>query len=203
MTRRGIAGSAFLAAAVAALLWLPSSASARPRISVGRGYYSGYGNGGYEYGYRPSYYSGGYYGYGYGYGPSYGYGYYRGPRYYSEPYYTTNYYTVPEYVTSEPNTVTYSTSSYRADTATDDRALVTIQIPGDQADIWIQGEKSTQTKSRQDYLSPPLTPGKKYYYEVRARWREGERNHDETRNFAIIPGKPVLVDFTKPATAKP
>jgi uncharacterized protein (TIGR03000 family) len=191
ITGRGIVGAAWLALAVAGLLWSPSSVSARPRAGVGRGYYST----GYGYGYRPSYYySSGYYGYGLP--PGY---------YYARPYYSSYNYSYPEYVTYEPNAVTYSTSSYRADgdASADDRAVVTIQIPADEADIWIQGEKSNRSKSRQDYISPPLTSGKKYFYDVRARWQEGNRTHDETRSFAIFPGKPVLVDSTRPAAAKP
>jgi len=170
----------------------PSSASARPRAGRGRGYYST----GYGYGYRASYYySSGYHGYGYGYGRWPGY-------YYARPYYSSYNYPYPEYVTYEPNTVTYSTSSYRADASADDRAVVTIQIPADESDIWIQGEKSRQTKSRQEYISPPFPPGKKYFYEVRARWQEGDRTYDETRSFAIFLGRPVLVDFTRPAASK-
>jgi uncharacterized protein (TIGR03000 family) len=196
MMRSGIACSAFLALSVAGVLWSPSSASARPRGGGGgRAYYGG----GYGYGYG-GYRPGGYYGSGYG----YGYGYGRPAYYYGRPYYYSNSDAYPDYVTTvEPSTLISSTSSYRADAPADDRASITVQIPADSADIWIQGEQSTQTQSRQAYLSPPLTPGKTYYYEVRARWRERDRTRDETRNFAIVPGRPVVVDFTRAAAAKP
>ena len=195
MRRSELVRAAFLAMAVAAVLWLPSSASARPRW-VGPTYGSSWYGSPYYYQSQPYYYSGYYSG-----GPYYWYG--GRPRYYAAPYYSTYTNVTPSAVTYEPSTVTYSTSSYRASAPADDRAFVTIQIPGDAADIWIQGEQSRQTKSRQDYISPPLTPGKTYYYEVRARWRDGDQMHEAKRNFEIVPGTPVLVDFTRVASVNP
>jgi uncharacterized protein (TIGR03000 family) len=81
-----------------------------------------------------------------------------------------------------------------------DRAYVTIQLPVDKADVWIEGVKSTQDVSSQEYVSPPLEVGKKYYYDVRARWTDAKgKTVEAKRSFPIYPGKPVLIDFTEPA----
>jgi uncharacterized protein (TIGR03000 family) len=83
-------------------------------------------------------------------------------------------------------------------TPADDRAYLTIRVPSDRADVWIEGRKTDQSRAVQDYVSPPLEPGKKYYYEIRARWTgENGRNVDQTRSFPVYPGKPVTIDFSR------
>jgi uncharacterized protein (TIGR03000 family) len=133
-----------------------------------------------------------FFGLGFGFYPGY-YGVY-GPSYY---YYDD----VPYY---RDTNVIYSTSAYRPaapPAPAEDRAYVTIQLPVDKADVWIEGVKSVQDKASQEYVSPPLEPGKKYYYEVRARWTDAKGTAVEAkRAFPIYTGKPVLVDFTEPPT---
>jgi uncharacterized protein (TIGR03000 family) len=93
-----------------------------------------------------------------------------------------------------------STSRYTPAPA-EDRAYITIQLPVDRADVWIEGVNSVQDKASQDYVSPPLETGKKYYYEVRARWTDAYGKPVEAkRSFPIQPGKPLLVDFTQPSS---
>ena len=96
----------------------------------------------------------------------------------------------------------YSTSGYGPATRpapAEDRAYVTIQLPVKQGEVWIEGEKTTQGKASQEYVSPQLTPGKEYYYEIRARWTADGKQFEAKRSFPIYAGKPVLVDFTEPA----
>jgi len=103
--------------------------------------------------------------------------------------------------------VTYSTSGYRPGDAANmprsiaDRAQLRITIPGERAEIWIEGQKSEQGKRVEDYVSPPLTPGKQYFYEVRARWTDAAgKQVERTKSFPIVPGQPVLLDFTSAST---
>jgi uncharacterized protein (TIGR03000 family) len=112
------------------------------------------------------------------------------------------------FVATGSDGVTYSTSGYRpGDTANmprtgDDRAHLRIALPAERAEVWIEGQKSEQGKRVEDYVSPPLTPGKQYFYEVRARWTDAAgKEVERTRSFPIVPGQPVLLDFSR-ATAK-
>jgi uncharacterized protein (TIGR03000 family) len=109
------------------------------------------------------------------------------------------------YVAAGGNTVTYSTSGFRpgdvSASTTQVPARLRITIPTEKAEIWIEGEKSEQAKRVQDYVSPPLTPGKQYFYEVRARWTDpAGKEVERKRSFPIVPGQPVLLDFTQTAS---
>ncbi|HEY1861721.1 MAG TPA: hypothetical protein VGG61_15280 [Gemmataceae bacterium] len=110
------------------------------------------------------------------------------------------------YVAAGGNAVTYSTSGFRPGdvagpaSSTQVPARLRIAIPSEKAEIWIEGEKSEQATRVQEYLSPPLTPGKQYFYEVRARWTDpAGKEVERTRSFPIVPGQPVLLDFTRTA----
>jgi uncharacterized protein (TIGR03000 family) len=150
----------------------------------GGGYYGGYGNG-YHHHHNDFFV-----GVGLGFYPGF-YGVY-GPSYYA-------YDDVPYYRDSN---VIYSTSSYgpaAPSAPAADRAYMTIQLPVNKADVWIEGVKSVQEKAAQEYVSPPLEEGRKYYYEVRARWTDAKgKSVEAKRSFPIYTGKPVLVDFTEP-----
>jgi uncharacterized protein (TIGR03000 family) len=80
----------------------------------------------------------------------------------------------------------------------EDRAYFTIHLPVSRAEVSIEGEKSVQDKATQDYVSPQLTPGNKYYYEVIVRWIANGKQYEAKQSFPVYPGKPVLVDFTGP-----
>jgi uncharacterized protein (TIGR03000 family) len=215
-----------LVSALGALLFCPADVFAGPHGGGGGGHGGGghgggggghgggggwHGGGGSWHGGGGNYYHGGYYpyyhrgfdgygGYG-GYGASYpGFGFY--PGYYGV--YAPSYYSYDDVPYYSDSNVIYSSSS---DTPTppaapdEDRAYMTIQLPVDRADVWIEGEKSVQEKASQDYVSPKLETGKKYYYEVRARWTDAKGKAVEVkRSFPIYAGRPVLVDFTEPAT---
>jgi uncharacterized protein (TIGR03000 family) len=190
----------------AAVLVLPTTSDAAPRGWRGGYYGRGYYDGGY---YGRRYYDGGYYGRGY-YGSWYGRGYYpwgvgvsvgSAPWYYggySGAYPRGVYYdSMPVFYGAPAESVTYSTSAYTPDTSTaNDRAHLRIIIPADRADIWIQGEKSEQDRVSQDYVSPPLTTGKKFYYEVRARWTDANgKAVESSREIPIYAGQSMVVDF--------
>jgi len=127
---------------------------------------------------------------GLGYYPGF-YGIY-GPSYYS-------YDDVPYYRGSNVIYATSSNGPAAPAAPAADRAYMTIQLPVDKADVWIEGVKSVQEKAAQEYVSPPLEEGRKYYYEVRARWTDAKgKTVEAKRSFPIYTGKPVLIDFTEP-----
>jgi uncharacterized protein (TIGR03000 family) len=178
--------------------------------------YSGYGRG---YGYRP------YYGYRHYYG-----GYYPDYAYFSYyPYHNDSYLwggssfdntyaddaTRLYYgVTTDSGYRGLSPQEYeayaRAATATngsvatpvDTAAYVTASVPAN-AEIWIDGMKTTSTGRIREFQSPPLAPGQRYSYEVQARWNENGREVTQTQKVPITAGARVIVGFpVSPATAK-
>jgi uncharacterized protein (TIGR03000 family) len=192
-----------LASALGVFLFLPVPGFAGPHGGGGGGHGGGgHGGGGSWHGGSGNWHGGGGGWYGGGIYPGIGLGFGNFPGYYGV--YTPSYFSyggVPSY--SDSNVI-YSSSSYtpRPPAApAEDRAYMTIQLPVDQADVWIEGVKSVQGKASQDYVSPQLETGKKYFYEVRARWIDPQGKPVEAkRSFPIIPGRPVLIDFTQPSS---
>jgi uncharacterized protein (TIGR03000 family) len=225
MKRNGFTLAGVLMLSLAVILFLPGASTAGPGggggghggggsgHGGGGGGHSGgggwHGGGGSWQGGSGDFHRGGYYpyyqnrfGWDDGFYPGYGIGYYRGYYGVYTPSYSS-YDGVPYYPDSN---VIYSSPSYTAPAppaVAEDRAYMTIQLPVDTADVWIEGVKSVQDKASQNYVSPQLETGKKFYYEVRARWTDAKgKSVEAKRSFPIYTGKPVLVDFTE-ASAPP
>jgi uncharacterized protein (TIGR03000 family) len=74
---------------------------------------------------------------------------------------------------------------------------VTVHVPAD-ADVWFDGDATKQQGEWREFASPPLTPGKDYSYDVRARWTVGGKAVDQTRTVVVHANDKVEVDFTRP-----
>jgi uncharacterized protein (TIGR03000 family) len=186
-------------------------------VSVGNPYYGGYGWGYGGYGYGT-----GWYGPGYGYGSSYNLpsAYYTYPGSYSGTYYAGNYYTPSYNGTSYAPGSTYSpttlypsqmvaattgttgylggmrnTQSFYPPNMQDNRtAMISVQTPPD-AEIWFEGEKTSQTGTSRLFRSPPLEAGQNYSYDVKARWMENGKPVEQTRNVRVRAGEMAQVNF--------
>jgi uncharacterized protein (TIGR03000 family) len=64
---------------------------------------------------------------------------------------------------------------------------IELQVPAD-AQVWFNGEKTTQTGTLRHFVSPPLTVGRQYTYEVRAAWKESGREITESRRSSFRAG---------------
>jgi uncharacterized protein (TIGR03000 family) len=160
-------------------------------------YNGGYYHGGYYHSHYPAYRY--YYGRWYGYPGSYAYYYpyvYPSYSYYSYPVYSSsNYYMTPSaplYVPSYP----LDNVSPAAGAAP---ATVEIRVPVENAEVWFQGLKTTETGTVRVFTSPPLTPGRTYTYRVRAAWRSDAGAVEQARSVPVQPGQTAYVDFTRPA----
>jgi uncharacterized protein (TIGR03000 family) len=154
---------------------------------------------------RGGYFPGLYYGYDapYGYYPSYGYyspySYY--PSYnlgygadsdlgYSDSYggvapsYPGGYLPLQPPLTAGPNLASAQANS---------TVHVTVKVPAN-AELWIEGVKTTSIGSVREFQSPPLTPGQ-YSYEIRAHWTANGREITQTQKVAVSPGAHIAVDF--------
>jgi len=170
------------------------------------GHYGGY-RGGYSAGYRGwggyrGGYSTGYRGWG-GYYPSYGYSSYPYSGYSSYPYSGYSSYpdsdlsaTAPVIPPSSdiPDVPAASDAAAAGVAAADSRAHLTVRVPDD-AEVWLGGAKTTSTGPVREYASPPLNPGKRYFYEVRTRWSEGGQEVTQTQSVPVTAGAHVDVNF--------
>jgi uncharacterized protein (TIGR03000 family) len=181
----------------------------------GRGYPYGFGIYGLGYGYSLGY---GRYGLGAGWGypyyPYYGYGLYRGygwPSlgysagwYGAYPYSYYGYGSNPYYGYSSsysPTPADYGAPSAQAQAPSppkDDMAHLLVLVP-ENAELWFNGTKTTQTGPQREFVSPALTPGKHYSYEIKARWQENDKTVEQVRTVHVQANDWQTVDFTKPA----
>jgi uncharacterized protein (TIGR03000 family) len=80
----------------------------------------------------------------------------------------------------------------------DQAAHLVVRVPAD-AEVWFGTGKTTQTGATREFVSPPLSPGQEYTYEVRARWTESAKEMDQVRQVDVAAGSLRFLDFTRPA----
>src|SRR5262249_34290546 len=80
----------------------------------------------------------------------------------------------------------------------DNAAHVEVRVP-EGAEVWFGNTKTQQTGSAREFVPPALTPGQDYTYEIRARWRDGDREVVLTRRLDVRAGSWKGVDFTRPS----
>ncbi len=76
-------------------------------------------------------------------------------------------------------------------------AEIDVHLPPD-ATLWFDGKRTGQRGEYREFVSPPLKPGERYYYVVRARWTEDGRPVERTRKVHVRAGEQVWVDFQGP-----
>jgi uncharacterized protein (TIGR03000 family) len=81
--------------------------------------------------------------------------------------------------------------------AAEEVARIRVIVPDD-AQVFFDGTLTTQTGAQREFVSPPLVPGSRYTYSLRARWTADGRPVEQTRTVPVRAGAKVLVDFTSP-----
>jgi uncharacterized protein (TIGR03000 family) len=74
-------------------------------------------------------------------------------------------------------------------------AVVTVHVPAN-AEVFIEGERMTETGTERRFVTPLLGVGAPYHYTIRARWPQGGKTVEQTREVPITGGANVNVDFT-------
>jgi uncharacterized protein (TIGR03000 family) len=74
------------------------------------------------------------------------------------------------------------------------RADITVQVPQG-ATLWFDGTKTNQTGAVRSFISPPLQAGRKYAYDVRARWTENGKVREENRTVQVHAGDRLQVNL--------
>jgi uncharacterized protein (TIGR03000 family) len=169
--------------------------------ALGSGWGWGYPYSGYGSGYYPSY------AYDWGY-PSYDYGMYSGYGYPSDSFVTTpyptsdysTYGTMPGMASGYPvyggdqSGMSYQ-SAYTPAASSPDAAMITVEVPDSNAQVWFDGDRTNQTGTVRTFESPRLDRGAEYSYKVRVRWEHDGKPVDQTRTVSFHAGDHKVVDF--------
>jgi uncharacterized protein (TIGR03000 family) len=79
------------------------------------------------------------------------------------------------------------------------QVVAEVHLPTPDAQLWVEGRKTTHTGTWRWFLSPPLVPGDHYVYDFRASWYENGREVIQNRHVPVRAGQGIVVDFTRPA----
>jgi uncharacterized protein (TIGR03000 family) len=104
-------------------------------------------------------------------------------------------YSVPSAIvgSSYPEPDIFTTPAPRV-ASTDTTARIIVRLPAN-AELWFEGQKMTGTGSVREFESPPLTPGQRYTYEVRAQWEDNGKLVKQTQTVGVKARAFVNVDF--------
>ena len=75
--------------------------------------------------------------------------------------------------------------------------VIAVRVPAE-AELWFDGEKTSQSGTFREFVSPPLSPEQTYAYQIRARWTEDGQVIDKAHQINVHAGRHVLVDFLSP-----
>lgn len=189
--------------AAAALLSLPQTSEAQGfsfggrnfGVTIGRPYYGyGYYPGGY--GYNSSWYGA----YPYASRYSWGGGYYPyRSYYYGSPYSGTQYYypsySSPTVAYSYPAAASYQSFYPQANAETEQNAArLRLRVP-ENARVWFDDTETQQRGLDRDFVSPPLTPGKTYVYQIKAQWQENGQDVTRQQQVTVRAGDTLNLDL--------
>jgi uncharacterized protein (TIGR03000 family) len=80
----------------------------------------------------------------------------------------------------------------------DATAHITVSVPQN-SEVWFDGFETSTSGTVRTYQSPPLAPGNRYTYEIRARWNENGREMIQMQRVEVTAGSRVSVNFPVPA----
>jgi uncharacterized protein (TIGR03000 family) len=81
-------------------------------------------------------------------------------------------------------------------------ADVTVRVPNG-AKVWIEGVAMRQQGTERRFVTPELTPGVPYEYEIRASWTENGKPVTETQHVSIHAGAQASISFIPPVAPRP
>jgi uncharacterized protein (TIGR03000 family) len=77
-------------------------------------------------------------------------------------------------------------------------AKLDVRVPTT-AELWFEGDRTSQTGALRNFVSPELQPGKSFTYTIRAHWTSPNGQVvDETRQVKVQAGRRTIVDFLNP-----
>jgi uncharacterized protein (TIGR03000 family) len=79
----------------------------------------------------------------------------------------------------------------------DNCAHLLVRVPAD-AQLWFNGTPVQQRGTDRTFVSPPLTPGQTYHYDVRAQWTENGKPMEVNRTVTVQANEWKEIDLTRP-----
>jgi uncharacterized protein (TIGR03000 family) len=79
---------------------------------------------------------------------------------------------------------------------------IAVHVPAD-AQVFFNGAKTTQTGEVRSFVTPPLSPGQDFTYDVRAQWTENGRPVTRTRSITVHAGDRLALNFMTPPGNRP
>ena len=73
-------------------------------------------------------------------------------------------------------------------------AHIIVEVPED-AEVWIEDQKTQQAGTSRWFVSPPLEPAQLYEYRIRAQWKEEGQTVEQTQKITVQPGRRATVGF--------
>jgi uncharacterized protein (TIGR03000 family) len=95
-----------------------------------------------------------------------------------------------------------------ADSKDETSAAIRVRVP-EEAEIWFNNAKTTKRGETRRFVTPPLEDGKRYSYDIRAKWVKDGKTIEQTRTIQLYSGDQLTVDFrpetilVKPQEKKP
>jgi uncharacterized protein (TIGR03000 family) len=87
-----------------------------------------------------------------------------------------------------------------ASTPINPTASIDVRLPADAA-LSFDGTQMTQRGALRHFVTPALTPGNTYAYDISATWNQDGREVSRTRHLTLRPGDHLTVDLTTPEPA--
>jgi uncharacterized protein (TIGR03000 family) len=130
--------------------------------------------------------------------PYYGWYGYNFPYYYNDyPYYNDNSYTSVEPTYVPDGEVADVPDQAALLSGNESRAYINVTAPVD-AEVWFDGVPTNSTGAIRQFDSPPLSPGRRYTYDVRARWDQNGQEMTQTQHVVVTAGSRVSIKFPAP-----
>jgi uncharacterized protein (TIGR03000 family) len=102
------------------------------------------------------------------------------------------------YVEEVPPPESYTDQSIQS--ADENAAMIAVRVPAN-AELWFDGQKTSQSGQVRQFETPSLDPAQEYAYEIRARWTENGRNVERSRTVSVRAGDRLGVNFIAFASA--
>jgi len=95
-------------------------------------------------------------------------------------------------------------SSYRSfyPPGTNLPATIELNVPAD-AQVWFNGQATTQTGTARRFVTPPLNPESDYSYELKVRYNKDGEPKEETRTISVVAGGLRQVNLNGDVAANP
>src|SRR5262245_24062451 len=108
---------------------------------------------------------------------------------------------IDDFLTPGTNTVRMSSYPPPENATSTGPANLEVPLPAE-AELWVDGKKTSQTGATRKFSTPELKPGQDYAYGMRAESQDKDRKNTQTRQITFHAGEKVTVDFTKPPPAQ-